>query len=391
VPCPRGRDDAIVRGRLAALPRRHLALGAAALAIAAAILFAGGSEQRRECSGPDEVGEFGVGRWPDWCWRPYSPASPFNTRLPDSPPVADQSPAVVSALLEGGPISAIVVGDSERDFGNPTYWPDGDDPLVRLDCTKPWGRCEVEGMRIRIPDGAKPAGLFPDPEGGRDWDNHMTVVDQKQGWEYDLWNVDGPPSEGALSFAYGGRTRIDGEGLDSDAIAARYGNLAGIIRAQELREGRIDHALAINVPCTEGFVYPASKGGLSCEQAGLSGRPAPPMGGLLRLPVDEAQLRVAALPAWKAAILRALSRYGAYVSDTTGEADQWSLEVESGATYTSFGREDELVGLAKAVRISPRDYDGNGQDEYWYELDPGVDWESLELLDPCVAREDCSG
>ena len=51
--------------------------------------------------------------------------------------------------------------------------------------------------------------------------------------------------------------RIDGNGLGSDAVAAQFGSLAGIIRPAEMKSGRIEHALALTVPCTVGFVAPA--------------------------------------------------------------------------------------------------------------------------------------
>ena len=69
-------------------------------------------------------------------------------------------------------------------------------------------------------------------------------------------------------ISWGGRTRIDGDGLGSDANAAHYGSLAGIIRAEEMRRGRIDHALFMLVRCDSGRkVYPAQGLGFACDDA----------------------------------------------------------------------------------------------------------------------------
>ena len=54
---------------------------------------------------------------------------------------------------------------------------------------------------------------------------------------------------GELVTAWGGRTRIDGDGLGSAAVAANFGTLAGLVRPEELEAGRIEHALFMTVPC----------------------------------------------------------------------------------------------------------------------------------------------
>ena len=45
-----------------------------------------------------------------------------------------------------------------------------------------------------------------------------------------------PRGGGRIDISWGGRTRIDGQGLDSSATAAGFGNLAGKLRAEELAE-----------------------------------------------------------------------------------------------------------------------------------------------------------
>jgi hypothetical protein len=323
-------------------------------------------------------GSFAAGRWPDGCWRPYGAASPFNQPLPDAPRVAPDSAQVVARLLSYGPTDHLVAGNADTidDFSHPTYYSQPGDPLFTLHCYESsWGRCAIEGMQIRVPDAARAAA------GG---DAHLTVVDQVGGWEYDLYKVRSKPAGGGiLEFRWGGRTRIDGDGLGSAATAANFGNLAGIIRAPELAAGHIDHALFMVAKCDAGrFVYPAGKSGRSCAALGLPTADAPPMGVRLQLAMTPSQIDALAVPAWKKTILRAMSRYGLIMGDTGGGA--WGIQAESGSTYTSFGTPDALVDFAKASGWTP--YGG----DFVADLRSGVDWSRyVRVIDPCVSQRTC--
>jgi hypothetical protein len=280
-----------------------------------------------------------------------------------------------------------VVGDPARDGGVAIYRSRPHDPLYTLHCTKHWGRCEIEGARVRIPAAARPAGVWPDP--GDVSDGHMTVVDPRSTLEYDLWNVRSKPLHGGrLDFAWGGRTRIDGRGLGSAAVASGRAGLAGVIRAQELVSGRINHALSMVVPCTVGRVYPANGRGLSCASLGLPAKGAPAMGARLQLAMSDAEIAALQLPPWQRGILRALSRYGAFVSDTNGQSHA-GFEYESPADYASFGDSDPRFALAMQLGVQPVDFNGNGQLEYWLPFSAAIDWGRMRVVAPCVSRKVC--
>jgi hypothetical protein len=324
------------------------------------------------------LGSFAAGHWPDGCWRPYGATSPFNQPLPAAPRIAADSPQVVARLLSFGPIDHLVAGEADTpgDYWHPTYYSQATDPVFTLHCYESsWGRCDIEGMQIRVPDAARPAA------GG---DAHLTVVDQAGGWEYDLYKVRSKPAGGGtLEFRWGGRTRIDGDGLGSAATAANFGNLAGIIRAPELAAGHIDHALFMVARCDAGrFVYPAGKSGRSCAALGLPTDDAPPMGARLQLAMTPAQIDALPLPTWKKTTLHAMAEYGLIMGDTGGGA--WGIQAESGSTYTSFGTPDPLVGFAMANLWNP--YYGM----YVGDLRAGVDWARyLRVVDPCVSLRTC--
>ncbi len=315
--------------------------------------------------------------WPAGCWRPYSAASPFNQPLPLAPRVAADSTAVVTRLLSFGRVQNVVAGqaDTNDDYGHPTYYPRPADPLFRLHCYEAsWGTCPIEGHEIRVPDAARPAA------GG---DGHLTVVDQDRGWEYDLYKMRSKPAGGGmLEFRWGGRTRIEGDGLRSGATAAQFGNLAGIVRAAELEAERIDHALFLTVSCSAGrSVYPAQGAGRSCAALRLPNAYAPPMGARFQLAMSAAEIDLLPVSAWKKTVLRAMASYGMFVGDTGGSS--WGIKVESGSTFTSFGYPDPLVAFARANAWMSFETVWIGN------LHDGVPWERLRVLDPCVTRHTC--
>lgn len=356
------------------------------LALAAAVLTSAGDEDPgggQPTTSP--VSERGLclpllgwtGQWPPSCWRPYADASPFNRELPEQPRLHPRSEQIVERLVGFGPLQNLLAGQAgtDADFGRPTYHSSSDDPLFTVRCRAT--PCELEGMRIRIPDRAQPAGGS---------DAHMTVIDRRGGWEYDLWRVTQKPrGGGTVSLARGGRTRLDGLGLGSSAVAAQWGNLGGIVRAEELAAGEIDHALLIVVNCDSGeHVYPADGTGRSCSDIGLPDEDAPAMGARFVLDMTDAEIDALGVPRWKRAILRAVARYGMYVGDTGGTT--WSIKEESGASYTSLGEEDRWVQFAKRAGVPYF-----GPDATWvFDVQSDVDWaERLRVVQPCEARGAC--
>lgn len=338
-----------------------------------AILGAGGTASA-SCS----KGSLFDGRWPTGCWRPYRSTSPFNQPIPSGARIAPDSGEIVAKLLSFGPIDNLVAGeaDSPHDFSHPIYFSQRRDPVFTLHCYQAsWGRCPIEGKRIRIPNAARRAGGA---------DAHLTVISRASGWEYDFYKVRSKPRGGGrLVFRWGGRTRLGGDGRGSGATASGFGGAAGIIRAAELRAGRIKHALFMVARCDAGrWVYPADKSGSSCANRGIASDGAPPMGARLQLAMGSAEINALRVPSWKKTILRAMARYGLYLGDTGGGA--WGVQLESGSSYTSFGRADPLVAFARTNgwRRSGSRYIGD--------LRAGVDWRRyLRVIDPCVTRRSC--
>ena len=315
---------------------------------------------------------------PPACWRPYADTSPFNQEIPTGARLAANSARVVERLLGFGPLQHLTAGDAgtAHDYGRPAYFNRTGDPVFSIHCTEQWGTCPIEGMGVRIPDAARvPGGT----------DGHLSVVDQASGWEYDFWRVQSKPAGGGqIRIAWGGRTRIDGDGLGSDAVAARFGTLAGTLRAEELEAGTIEHALAISVHCDSGgFVYPASHTGMSCSSEGLPIADAPAMGTRFQLAMTPDEIDALPVPPYRKALLLAMSRYGMYVADTGGS---WGIIQVSALVTTSFGLDDRWVDLAEAVGAP---YWAPDQ-RYAINVRDGVDWARyLRVIDPCVTERTC--
>jgi hypothetical protein len=308
--------------------------------------------------------------------RPYADDSPFNRPVPSNPKLLPNSPAIVDRLEGWGPVQQLMVGQAgtSSDYFHPVYAAAKTDPVYTVHCQR-WTRsCEVEGHRLRIPRAARPAGGA---------DGHLAVI-QPDRWEYDFWQVkDKPAGGGTLLVSHGGRTKIDGDGLGSDATAAEFGLAAGLIRGDQIEAGEIDHALFVHVRCTSGrSVYPAAPGttGSICSDTAN----APPLGARLWLAMSDSRIAALRVPAWKKTVLRALYHYGGYVGDTTGGRVSWGLQTISGSSYTSFGDPDPLVGYVR--RLGLRRWSG----EYYLDVDSGVEWARyLRVLDPCLARASC--
>lgn len=373
-------------------------------------------------------GSFGPGVWPPACWRPYAATSPFNTALPPNPHIAANSSAIVARVLgdvsqqdRPNHLTAHVGGTS----GEPTYYTQATDPEYTLQCTMTiWGNCPLNGTKIRIPRGAQVEGGRPAAITNNELkymdepDAHLTVVDQATGWEYDLWQVHRSPirpEDGSvLQFSWGGRTRIDGNGLafdaQGDATAARFGSLAGRVRAEELAARQINHALFVVINCDSGtHVYPARKSGQSCDDIGLSTTNAPPMGTRLQLNMTVAEIDALPIRTWKKTLLHAMAKYGMFFGDT-GSQGLFSIETEAGNQYTSLGAyPDAWWEFAKRVEVETgkqewETYDppGDAPLEYVGKLynrpddpNPNFDWMAnvwsrLRVIDPCVSQGTCS-
>jgi hypothetical protein len=362
-------------------PRRRAAFAAlltAVAALAGLLLFV----RSDQCDLPDVPKQGGLtDRWPSRCWQPYARDSPFNRRLPVRPRVLPDSAEIVRGLLAQGPVADLVISARPGgDYYHSLHWARKGDPMYTVHCMHPgWGRCVVEGERVRIPTQAQPASGS---------DGHLAVLDRDTGWEHDFWQVHPrSPEGGVLTVSWGGRLRLTGDGRGGDATGSRLGLVAGVVRSQELLAGRVEHALFLVVGCTSAaVVYPALGQAGTCPP----GQRGPATGQYLRLAMTPAEIDQLHLPPWKTALLRAMAQYGGFVGDTGGN-EAFGVQLESPRSWTGYGAADPLLPLVRRL-VKTRDsgVTRSADGSYRLALGVGVDWVNrLEVLDPCVAERRC--
>ena len=183
-------------------------------------------------------------------------------------------------------------------------------------------------------------------EGGRssDGDRHVIVVDRARCRLYELFAA--YPTDGGRSWRAGsGATwnlrsnRLRPRGWTS-ADAAGLPILPGLARYDEVRRGRIEHALRLTVPQTRrAYIYPARHFASDSSDPDL-----PAMGQRVRL---RRGFDVSRFPRQTRVVLRALKRYGAIVADN-GSA--WYV---SGAPHRGWDNDD----LHSLGRVSGSDFE----------------------------------
>ena len=181
-------------------------------------------------------------------------------------------------------------------------------------------------------------GPYPIPrnapiEGGRsaDGDRHVIVVDRDRCKLYELFAA--YPRNGGRSWRAGSgaiwslrSNKLRPEGWTS-ADAAGLPILPGLARYEEVRRGRIDHALRFTVSRSRrAFVYPARHFASSDENPDL-----PAMGQRLRL---KSSVDISRFPRQSRIVLRALQEYGMIVADNGSD---WFL---SGAPSSGWNNDD---------------------------------------------------
>jgi hypothetical protein len=241
--------------------------------------------------------------------------NPWNQRV-DRLPVAPDSARIVGSIgLEQG---------MHPDFGSGRY--EGRPIGIPFDVvSRRTRRARVrfeyagESDRVRYPI---PRGVHIEGGAGADGDRHALLVDRDACRLYELFALERrsgrwTAGSGATWSLRSNRVRPRGW---TSADAAGLPILPGLARYDEVRRGRIDHALRFTVSRTRSaFVFPARHFASSLSDPAL-----PRMGERLRLRSD---FDVARLPRQARVVARALQRYGMLVADNGSD---WYL---SGAPH----------------------------------------------------------
>ena len=285
--------------------------------------------------------------------RPFSTGSPWNTPI-DTLAVdrrsdlwverASRRLAVVASRNQAG------VETTERrakDLGlyvNTCAWTpaivgEGTGQSVRIVCRqRNCGPVAREVQSLRIPDNVDPLPEF---------DGWFSVIDESAGVGYDMWRARRVGN--VISYQFIKRWLLDGPGFSAPAtkdpiaaVGARGSGLplfAGVIQPNELRQGRIEHALAISLPgpAQRIFVQPAS------VTNGVNALESIPEGARLRLKSGFrlGKLARGANKRSADAIVTALRTYGAIVVDRSITPTLYAARSDYGTTLLG----NELQGI----------------------------------------------
>jgi hypothetical protein len=318
--------------------------------------------------------------WPSAAWRPGNDTSPFNKLIPASPSIYSGSADAITKLLVSvnGPGHILCNQLTGESTFHTVVYSGPNDPEYTINVTG-FASEHLDGQVIRIPEGTVPT------DGS---DGHLCVVDPSTGWAYDLYESTTPSGSGGTLDVYsGGVSKVDTSAdatlisldLDEDgtfggATAAQVGLLAGIIRAEEMEAGEINHALFITIPCGSPdpeFVAPATKGGTFCGD----NIDRIPMGARLWLDMTESAVNALSVPTWKKTILHAMRRYGMYFMDTGGPS-AFGIHIEADETYSAFGETPRMITFADA-----NSWTVDGSDRRVGIMRTGVTWTNLKILD----------
>jgi hypothetical protein len=258
-------------------------------------------------------------------WRPFSLDSPWNTPIGPDPALAPDNAALVADWASSSPygphLDVNIAG-----YSIPLYEADALTPTYNV-------RADIGGSGWIGRDGHDTVGVMPIPDGALpdpNDDHHLLVVDRHRMIEWGCWAM-----QRERRFWHAGlcaTADLNGTGVrpivngnptwytSHGARACGFPLVAGLIRVDEIKVGRINHALVVAYPhIRAGWYTPPASTAQAGSGDGDGARPdrGIPCGG--RIQFDPSiDLDALNLTRSGRVIMRALQEYGAYVGDYSG-------------------------------------------------------------------------
>jgi hypothetical protein len=253
-------------------------------------------------------------------WRPFSDDSPWNTPIPKEARTDPNSDAMIAEFARGGALYINI-----KEWSVPIFYIDLEE-TPKHDVIELYenriGRGFEQPRAIPIPDDARPSG----PASGT---GYMAIVDKDRHLEWDLKQAF-LREDGLWFMGFGAVTNLRGSGVSkpwdeaekpvyaASALPSGFPLSAGLIRVDEVKAGRINHALMFAYPGVRpnAFVPPASTA-LVGDAASGAPKVGMPLGARIQLDPAFNVERSDLSPQGKV-IARALQEYGAYLGDAAG-------------------------------------------------------------------------
>lgn len=206
-------------------------------------------------------------------------------------------------------------------YAYPIYYVDGSTPKVDVRIGGVFGVAGDNDTTINyMPRTTVQVPLKPEFVASAGSDGSLIVIDTDTGAEYGFWKLS---NSGGWSATNGSSYNIKWDGSPGDgndrAFTSRGAGLpygAGIVKAWEVKQGRIDHALAMAlggaVKAGTTHVFPATK------SDGTGGAGGVPEGTRYQLDPSLDVDKVCASSPVGAMMARAMQRFGVYVVDNSG-------------------------------------------------------------------------
>jgi hypothetical protein len=256
--------------------------------------------------------------------RFYSSTSFWNKPIAAGPTIDPNSANMISSSIL--PYVGNTQFNNYNDWGMAYVVGSPTDKLYTVTCTQYCGN--GASFQVHIPAGTRASTGS---------DGHLVVVNGTT--EYDMWVATYNSSNDTWSVGGWGSTDIyNGWGAEctwgnlwcTSNVAAGFAGMGGVIRPEEIQQGRIDHALSLVLPHprSQFIVCPASG-----SDGGSTDPNAIPEGAHLQL---DPTFNVDAQPwsSWQKTVAKAAQQYGMYVSDQNG-----------GSTLTLYGQTDQNGGV----------------------------------------------
>ncbi|RTL68080.1 MAG: hypothetical protein EKK42_11865 [Pseudonocardiaceae bacterium] len=270
----------------------------------------------------------------DGCGRPFFPRADWLwDPIPAGASLDPQSSAMAAELTSGDHIL------NTGEFGVTLV--DADEitsstPRSAVALSADWGPDPLAGLKVPVP-----ASLRIPPGS----DGHVAIADETTDTVVNLWVA--RKSGDGLAANWGAATALGGDGREHDGSSTGAGiaRYAAVVRASEIADGRIPHALffSTNVVKPEEVRYPATK----TDGSNMDGAGSPiPEGARVQL---DPSIDVDAIPgisAGERAIATALQTYGAYVGDNGGARMAFIAEYAPDSdAYEKAGLSGDFVAL----------------------------------------------
>ncbi len=290
----------------------------------------------------------------DWESRPYGAADWLYEERPSPFPTDPRSRQFVAALLDSYRSSrpSMTAGDETP----PVYEATPRDPRYTIRLTR--FSSAMSGRRVRVPAGATAGGGADHP---------LIVLDPVHRTEARFWQAEVDHASRTVFASSGGLFRYgprgDGRPFVGNGVGSGLSYLNGMIRPEDVRRGRIDHALRFAADFIDGrHRFPATRS----DQSGSGGVP---MGTRFYLNVTAAECDARTVPAggpnaagatrFLRMICHAIRRHGMYAADGAPKL-VLTMENDTSAQWSRAGVEESFGNYGWIIRGQGTDQDGFG-------------------------------